>query len=89
VVLTAGNINDCTMFIRVLAGIRTPAPSVAGPGSPSPSTGRQGRQQHRAIATRYDKTATSYQGVIDLATLPMCFEDPLWGASSESVVVTC
>jgi transposase len=28
-------------------------------------------KQHRAIATRYDKTATSYQGMIDLATLLM------------------
>ena len=26
-------------------------------------------KQYRAIATRYDKTATSYQGMIDLATL--------------------
>jgi transposase len=26
-------------------------------------------KQHRAIATRYDKTATSYQGMLDLATL--------------------
>jgi transposase len=26
-------------------------------------------KQHRAIATRYDKTAISYQGMIDLATL--------------------
>ena len=28
-------------------------------------------KQYRAIATRYDKTATSYQGMIDLATLVM------------------
>jgi transposase len=28
-------------------------------------------KQHRAIATRYDKTATSYQAMIDLATLLM------------------
>ena len=28
-------------------------------------------EQHRAIATRYDKTATSYQGMIDLTTLLM------------------
>jgi transposase len=27
--------------------------------------------QYRAIATRYDKTATSYQGMIDLASLLM------------------
>lgn len=26
-------------------------------------------KQHRAIATRYDKTATSYQAMLDLATL--------------------
>jgi transposase len=28
-------------------------------------------KQYRAIATRYDKTATSYQGMINLATLRM------------------
>ena len=28
-------------------------------------------KQYRAIATRYDKTATSYQGMIDLASLLM------------------
>lgn len=28
-------------------------------------------KQYRAIATRYDKTAQSYQGMIDLATLLM------------------
>ncbi len=28
-------------------------------------------KQYRAIATRYDKTAISYQGMIDLATLKM------------------
>jgi transposase len=28
-------------------------------------------KQYRAIATRYDKTALSYQGMIDLATLVM------------------
>ena len=28
-------------------------------------------KQYRAIATRYDKTALSYQGMIDLATLKM------------------
>jgi transposase len=28
-------------------------------------------KQYRAIATRYDKTAVSYQGMIDLATLKM------------------
>ncbi|MCP2092700.1 Transposase DDE domain-containing protein [Actinosynnema pretiosum] len=26
-------------------------------------------KQFRAIATRFDKTATSYQGMLDLATL--------------------
>ncbi|TLF97524.1 IS5/IS1182 family transposase, partial [Nocardia cyriacigeorgica] len=26
-------------------------------------------KQYRAIATRYDKTATSYRGILDLATL--------------------
>jgi transposase len=28
-------------------------------------------KQYRAIATRYDKAAASYQGLIDLATLVM------------------
>jgi transposase len=28
-------------------------------------------KQYRAIATRYDKTATSYLAMIDLATLQM------------------
>jgi transposase len=28
-------------------------------------------KQYRAIATRYDKSALSYQGMIDLATLRM------------------
>lgn len=28
-------------------------------------------EQYRAIATRYDKTATSYRGMLDLATLLM------------------
>jgi transposase len=32
-------------------------------------------KQYRAIATRYDKTATSYQAMIDLATLLMWLED--------------
>lgn len=129
VVLTAGNVNDCTMFTQVMTGIRMPRP---GPGRPwtrptrvladkgyssralraylrrrgitatiperaDQQTNRHRRgsrggrppafdhaayrrrnviercfqrlKQHRAIATRYDKTATSYQGMIDLATL--------------------
>ncbi|KOV81795.1 transposase [Nocardia sp. NRRL S-836] len=32
-------------------------------------------KQFRAIATRYDKTALSYQAMIDLATLTSGFED--------------
>ncbi|MFQ6229621.1 transposase [Nocardia sp. NPDC002869] len=28
-------------------------------------------KQYRAIATRYDKTATSYRGMLDLSTLLM------------------
>jgi transposase len=131
VVLTAGNVNDCTMFIRVLAGIRMPRPGRGRPWTRprrvladkgystrairehlrrrgiaatipertdqqanrqrrGPAGGRppafdptayrrrnvvercfQRLKQHRAIATRYDKTATSYQGMIDLATLLM------------------
>jgi transposase len=131
-VLTAGNVNDCTMFTQVMAGIRVP--HRAGPGRPrtrphrviadkgyssrairnylrrrgiaatiperadqQTNRRRRGRaggrppafdpvayrrrnvvercfnqlKQYRAIATRYDKTALSYQGMIDLATLLM------------------
>ena len=32
-------------------------------------------KQHGAIATRYDKTATSFQSMLDLATLLMWIED--------------
>jgi transposase len=131
VVLTAGNVNDCTMFVQVLAGIRMPRPGRGRPwarprrvladkgystrairehlrrrGIPATIPERADQQanrlrrgraggrpptfdrvayrrrnvvercfqrlkQHRAIATRYDKTATSYQGMIDLATLLM------------------
>lgn len=129
VVLTGGNVNDCTMFTHVMAGVRFDR---SGPGRPRtrpdrvladkgyssrairdhlrrrgiPATiperrdqqaNRQRRghaggrpptfdpsiykrrnivercfnqlKQHRAIATRYDKTAQSYQAMIDLATL--------------------
>jgi transposase len=131
IVLTAGNVNDCTMFTQVMAGICIPR---RGPGRPwtrpvrvladkgyssrairtylrrrgiratipersdqqanrarrGPRGGRpptfnpaiykrrnvvercfQRLKQYRAIATRYDKTATSYQAMIDLATLIM------------------
>jgi transposase len=131
VVVTAGNINDCTMFTRVLTGIRMPRPGRGRPWTRprrvladkgystrairehlrrrgitatiperadqqanrrrrGPAGGRpptfdpiayrrrnvvercfQRLKQHRAIATRYDKTATSYKGMIDLATLLM------------------
>ena len=127
--LTRGNVNDCTQFTSVMAGVRFLRP---GPGRPAsrptrviadkgyssrairawlrrrhiPTTiperrdqqanrQRKGRaggrppafdptaykrrnvvercfnqlKQYRAIATRYDKTATSYRGMIDLATL--------------------
>lgn len=130
-VLTGGNVNDCTQFVQVMAGVRFERP---GPGRPRtrpdrviadkgyssrairsylrrrhiPATiperrdqqanrARRGRtggrppvfnrhayrrrnivercfqrlKQFRAIATRYDKTALSYQGMIDLATLIM------------------
>jgi transposase len=128
-VLTGGNINDCTMFETVLAGVwfpparagrraTRPARVIADKGYSSKSIrahlrgrgiratiperrdqranrARRGRaggrppafdpviykrrnvvercfnrlKQFRAIATRYDKTALSYQTMIDLATL--------------------
>ncbi|GLY87217.1 IS5 family transposase [Actinoallomurus iriomotensis] len=134
IVLTGGNVNDCTMFEQVMAGICIPRHPGQRPGRPwrRPSrviadkaptvpairaylrrggiaatiperrdqqAGRQRRgsrggrppafapgiyrrrnivercfgrlKQYRAIATRYDKTAQSYQGMIDLATLLM------------------
>jgi transposase len=129
VVLTGGNVNDCTMFVQVLTGIRMPRPGRGRPwtrpqrvladkgyssrairrylrrrgitatiperrdqrahrtrrgssGGRPPAFDRiayrrrnvvercfQRLKQHRAIATRYDKTALSYRGMIDLATL--------------------
>ncbi|WP_162184867.1 IS5 family transposase [Allokutzneria albata] len=129
VVLTRGNVNDCTQFTRVVEAIRLRRP---GPGRPGrrpdrvladkgyssrairgylrrrgitatiperrdqrANRARGGRaggrppafdaesykrrsviercfqrlKQHRAIATWYDTTAVSYQGMIDLATL--------------------
>ena len=131
VVLTGGNVNDCTVFEYVMTGVSFPRP---GPGRTAtrpvrvladkgyssraireylrrrriPATiperrdqqanrQRRGRaggrppafdtvayrrrnivercfnqlKQFRAIATRYDKTALSYQGMIDLATLTL------------------
>jgi len=131
VVLTGGNVNDCTRFTQVMAGIRFERP---GPGRPAtrpvrvladkgysskairdylrqrgiratiperrdqranrdrrgsaggrpPAFDRiayrrrnvvercfQRLKQFRAIATRYDKTALSYQAMIDLATLTL------------------
>lgn len=130
-VLTAGNVNDCTMFTQVLTGIRMPRPGRGRPwtrprrvladkgyssrairdylrqrgitatiperADQQANRRRRGRvggrpptfdpvayrrrnvvercfnrlKQYRAIATRYDKTALSYQGMIDLATLLM------------------
>lgn len=130
-VLTAGNVNDCTMFTQVMGGIRFRRPGRGRPGTrPSrvladkgystrairawlrarhiPTTiperrdqqaGRQRRGRaggrppgfdpaayrrrnvvercfnrlkgFRGIATRYDKTALSYQAMIDLATLTL------------------
>jgi transposase len=126
--LTGGNVNDCTMFEQVMAGIcvprrpgrpwRRPTRVLADKGYSSRAIraylrrrgiaatiperrdqgagrlrrgSRGGRppafdrhvyrrrnvvercfgrlKQYRAIATRYDKTAQSYQGMIDLATL--------------------
>lgn len=132
VVLTGGNINDCTMFEPVMAGICVPRHPRTRPGRPwrrparvladkayssrairaylrrrgikatiperrDQQAGRLRRgakggrppafdpqiykrrnivercfnrlKQYRAIATRYDKTAQSYQAMIDLATL--------------------
>jgi transposase len=131
IVLTGGNVNDCTVFTRVLAGIRMPRPGrgrpwtrphrvLADKGYSSrairqylrrrgilatiperadqqanrrrrgPAGGRPPSfdslayrrrnvvercfnrlKQYRAIATRYDKTAQSYHGMLDLATLLM------------------
>jgi len=128
-VLTAGNVNDCTMFTQVLAGIWMPRPGRGRPwirprrvladkgystrairhhlrqrgiaatiperrdqqthrrrrgsaGGRPPAFDRTAYRrrnvvercfnrlkQYRAIATRYDKTATSYRGMLDLATL--------------------
>jgi transposase len=132
VVLTGGNVNDCTMFEQVLAGICIPRHPRQRPGRPwrrpagviadkayssrairvylrrrgirttiperadqQANRRRRGSaggrpptfnpdiykrrnvvercfnqlKQYRAIATRYDKTALSYQAMIDLATL--------------------
>lgn len=129
VVLTAGNVNDCTQFIKVITGIRMPRPGAGRPWTrprraladkaystraireylrrrgiaatiPERRDQQANRQrrgsaggrppafdptiyqrrnvvercfnrlkQYRAIATRYDKTALSYQGWLDLATL--------------------
>ncbi len=129
IVLTGGNVNDCTMFTRVLAGIRMPRPGrgrpwtrprrvladkgysskairqylrrrgiaatipervdqqhnrrrrgpAGGPPTFDPTAYRRNvvercfnrLKQYRAIATRYDKTAQSYRGMLDLATLLM------------------
>lgn len=131
VVLTGGNVNDCTMFTQVMAGIRMPRPGRGRPwtrprrvladkgyssraireylrgrgiaatipqrADQQANRRRRGRaggrppvfdpvvyrrrnvvercfnrlKQYRAIATRYDKTAVSYRGMIDLATLLM------------------
>jgi transposase len=131
VVLTGGNVNDCTQFTAVMAGVRFERP---GPGRPRTRPDRvladkgysskairtylrrrgirvtiperrdqrnnrtrrgakggrppvfdktayrrrnvvercfQRLKQFRAIATRYDKTALSYQAMIDLATLTL------------------
>lgn len=131
VVLTGGNVNDCTRFVQVMAGIRFER---SGPGRPRTRPNRvladkgysskairaylrrrgiratiperrdqranrarrgakggrppgfdrvayrrrniiercfQRLKQFRAIATRYDKTALSYQAMIDLATLTL------------------
>jgi transposase len=42
VVLTAGNVNDCTMFVQVLAGIRMPRPG----------RGRPWARPHRVLADK-------------------------------------
>lgn len=134
-VLTGGQINDCTQLEHLLAGVKFRRP---GPGRPAnrpsrviadkgyssrtirtylrrrhipatiPERADQQANRHRrgraggrptafdrtayarrnvverwfhlpkqiwAIATRYDKTTTSYRGMIDLATLTSGFED--------------
>ena len=130
-VLTGGNVTDCTRFVQVIAGVRFER---SGPGRPGTRPDRvladkgysskairtylrrrgiratiperrdqranrarrgakggrppvfdktayrrrnivercfQRLKQFRAIATRYDKTALSYQAMIDLATLTL------------------
>jgi transposase len=129
VVLTGGNINDCTQFEQVMAGIRMPRPGRGRPwvrpvrvladkgystrairaylrargivatiperADQQANRRRRGRRggrppafdpvvyrrrnvvercfnrlkQYRAIATRYDKTALSFRGMVDLATV--------------------
>jgi transposase len=131
VVLTGGNVNDCTQFTQVMAGVRFDRPGLGRPatrpvrvladkgysfaairtylrGRGIRATIPERRDQHdnrtrrgsaggrppafdptvyrrrnvvercfnrlkhyRAIATRYDKTALSYQGWLDLATTIM------------------
>lgn len=131
ILLTGGNVNDCTRFEQVLAGIHMPRPGAGRPWTrplrvladkgyssrairtylrrrgiaatiPERSDQQANRhrrgsaggrppafdpiayrrrnvvercfnrfKQYRAIATRYDKTAVSYQGMLDLAALLM------------------
>jgi transposase len=127
VLLTAGNVNDCTMFVQVITGIRMPRRrgrpwtrprrvladkaysthaireylrqrgivcTIPERRDQQANRRRRGRvggrppafdpkayrrrnvvercfnrfKQYRAIATRYDKSALSYQGWLDLAT---------------------
>jgi hypothetical protein len=49
-------------------GVADPVPSGMRPRSLRPATST-GSGLVAALGTRYDKTATSYQGMIDLATL--------------------
>ncbi len=77
-VLTGGKVYGCTMFTQVMAGLSSVGP---GPGrwAPTDRVAYKRRnvvercfnrlKQFRAIATRFDKTATSYRGLIDLATV--------------------
>ncbi|MEA5365443.1 hypothetical protein VA596_38370 [Amycolatopsis sp., V23-08] len=101
IVLTGGDVNDCTMFTRSWPGsssvdrvwaVRRPFPNAVISRPNRLCRGRVGGrppafdrtiyrrrnivercftrlEQFRAIATRFDKTAISYRGMIDPAML--------------------
>jgi len=72
---TGGNVNGCTRFEQVMAGIcvlrhprRRPGPPWRRPVRMIADKGYSSRASHRHP---HDKTAQSYQNMIDLATLLM------------------